>query len=68
MQYRLASQLNAHWVCTLHKFRYYANKYDTSYFRARHKYKRVSRELYVETRNDVEIFYQWVLRDDLNLR
>ena len=39
-QYRLVAQFNAHLICTLHKFRYYANKYDTSYFRARLKYKR----------------------------
>ena len=69
VKYRLVPQLSAHLVFALHKFRYQENKYDTSIFRARHKHKeRVLRWLYVETRNDAEIFYQCVLLDGLNLR
>ena len=69
VQYHLAAQLNAHLVCTLLKFRHYANKYDTLHFHARHKYKRKSSAGVVcWTHNDAEIFYQWVLRDGFNLR
>ena len=69
VQYRLAAQLNAHLVCTLHNFRFHENKYTRHTSAPNTSIKeRVPRWLYVETRNDVEIFYQSVLRDGLNLR
>ena len=68
--FRLTIQENyAHLVCILHKFRNYANKYEchTSASDTSIK-KRVPRRLFIETRNNVPIFYQWVVRDGLNLR
>lgn len=62
VKYRLASastQLSAHLVCETHKFRYYANKFDTSYLSSDTSSikERIPRGLYVETRNHVDIFY-----------
>ena len=59
VQYRLAAQLHSHLVYTLHKFRYYASKYGTHTPAPDTSIKeRVPRGLYVQTRNDVEIFFQ----------
>ena len=74
VQHCLAAQLNAHLVCTMYKFQYYANKCE-KYGRMRHTsvpntsiIERLPLGLYVETRKDVEIFCHRVLLDGLNLR
>ena len=67
VQYRLSAQLNAHFVCTLHKFIMQINVTHHTSAPDRNIKERVLRGLYFETCNDVWSFYQWVLRDGFNL-
>ena len=62
MKYRLASastQLRAHLICETHKFRHYANKFDTSYLSSD---RSIPRGLYIKTRNHANIFYWSIVR------